>query len=84
MSYSALWDRAERAVWTLLQVVTAGGIVAFVNGLSDSWDVPVAAVPLIAAALSWVKAAVAQRFGNGTAATLPADVEPVYQAGGDH
>lgn len=63
-------DIAERGVWTALQTLTAAGVVTWLE-LDAGWIVPVAA------ALAFVKGAIAERFGNGSAATLPGSLEPV-------
>lgn len=76
-STRARWaDLGERAAWTLLQAGIAEGIVAAV-GIPQPWLVP------IAGALAAIKSALAQKFGAGTAATLPAVVEAEV-AGGRH
>lgn len=61
-------DLGERVGWTLLQ---AGFGIEIINLLDLP---PVLAVP-IAGALAAVKSALAQQFGNGTAATVPQSVE---------
>lgn len=72
VSKSKQWgDLGERAGWTLLQAGFGVEVVALLD--LPAW----AAVPL-AGALAGVKAALAQRFGNGTGATLPAGVEPAF------
>lgn len=58
-------DIGERAVWTLLQ---AGVGVAVVEAL----DIPEAWAAVIALALAVAKGELATKFGDGTAATLPA------------
>ena len=63
-------DVLERSLWTALQVVGADAIVQFF-GWDTKWIVP------IAAALAIIKSTLATRFGNGTASTLPASVEPL-------
>jgi hypothetical protein len=66
-------DILERGAWTALQVVTAVGVQQWFD-LDETW------VPVIAVILAFIKGAAATRFGNGSAATLPSDVEPVPAA----
>lgn len=69
MSTASKWaDLGERAAWTLVQAGVGEEIVQLVSG--PQW-----LVPLLALALSGIKSALAQRFGSGTAATLPASLE---------
>jgi hypothetical protein len=63
-------DILERVIWTTVQVVSAAAVVEFFN-LDPKWAVPIAVV------LAAVKNILATRFGNGTASTLPASVEPL-------
>ena len=63
-------DILERGLWTALQTLTAGGVVAWLD-LDAVWIVP------IAAALAFIKGAIAENFGNGSAATLPDTLDPV-------
>lgn len=64
-------DLGERTAWTLLQagigveLVDLAGLPAWV------------AIP-VAGALAGIKASLAQKFGNGTGATVPASKEPVF------
>lgn len=69
MATSRQWaDLGERSAWTLLQ---AGVGVELVDLLAlPAW----AAIP-IAGALAAVKAALASRWGAGSAATLPPSLE---------
>lgn len=64
-------DIGERAAWTLLE---AGVGVSVVEAL----DVPQAWAVVIAGVLAAVKGQLATKFGDGTAATLPAqDTEEI-------
>jgi hypothetical protein len=63
-------DVLERGLWTALQVVTAEAVVQFFD-LDQTWLVP------IAAGLAFLKGVIARRFGNGSAATLPKNLDPV-------
>lgn len=75
MNKDQLFDLLERAGWTLLQAL-AGFLVAY--------QTENIYLGLITAAVgSILKGIVAQQFGNGTAATLPAKVEPVYTGDAD-
>lgn len=68
MTKAQALDLLERAGWTLLQAL-AGFLVAY---QTDN-----VSLGLITAAVgSVLKGLVAQQFGNGTAATLPASDEP--------
>jgi hypothetical protein len=76
MTKKLFLDLLERAVWTFLQA----GLGVFV--LADSFDANLdnaekAAMAGLAAVLALVKGVVASRVGDtGTAATLPATVDP--------
>lgn len=72
MATVAQWkDLGERAGWTLLQ----GG---FGVGVVELLGLPVwVAVPL-AGALAAVKASLAQKYGNGTGATISQRDEPKW------
>jgi uncharacterized protein (DUF697 family) len=75
MNKDQLFDLLERAGWTLLQAL-AGFLVGYKT--ENIY------LGLITAAVgSILKGIVAQQFGNGTAATLPATVEPVYTGDAD-
>jgi len=63
-------DIIERGIWTALQVLSAGAVVEFFD-LDVAWAVPIAAI------LAFIKGAIAEHFGNGSAATLPASLDPV-------
>lgn len=81
----AQWlDLLERSAWTFAQTFVG---VILATGLLDagSTDLEAWKAAAIAAAIAGVKAVIATRFGNGTAATLPATVEPVppVAEGGD-
>lgn len=68
MTKAQALDLLERAGWTLLQAL-AGFLVAYQTDNTS--------LGLITAAVgSVLKGLVAQQFGNGTAATLPASDEP--------
>ncbi|WP_375426001.1 hypothetical protein [uncultured Friedmanniella sp.] len=73
-------DGLERSLWTVAEAAGATGIVAGYQALPLA-DIPRGYLPLVlilvAGVLAGIKASVAQRWGNGTAATLPADLEPV-------
>jgi hypothetical protein len=73
-------DGLERSVWTVAEGAGATGIYAGYQALPLP-DVPVGyralVIILLAGVLAGIKAAVAQRWGNGTAATLPAELENV-------
>lgn len=74
------FDGLERSVWTVAEGAGATGIIAGFQSLPVV-DIPKGYLPvaiiLVAGVLAGIKSAVAQRWGNGTAATLPADLEPV-------
>ena len=76
-----LADVAERALWTLVQAASATGIVAGYQAINRLPDIPEPYIPVVVivltAVLSVIKGTLAQKFGNGTAATLPTDLEPV-------
>ena len=80
MTKDKLLDLLERAGWTFVQTFFA---TLLVTGVLDSTDIEAWKVGVIAAALAAVKAVIAQQFGTGTAATLPAKVEPVYPGDAD-
>jgi len=61
-------DIIERGVWTALQVLSAGAVVEFFE-LDVVWAVPIAAL------LAFIKGAIAEHYGNGSAATLPASLD---------
>ncbi len=74
-----VWDLVERVLWTFVQAFVGALIVT--NNVPQSWtelrDTGYsAAVAGIAALVSLAKVLIAQRFGNGTGATLPASLEP--------
>lgn len=73
-------DGLERSLWTVAEGAGAAGIVAGFQSLPLP-DVPAGYVPLtvilVAGVLAGIKSAVAQRWGNGTAATLPTELEPI-------
>ena len=77
-----LFDLLERSGWTFVQTFFA---TLLLTGVLDSTDFNLEAwkVALVAAALSAVKSVLAQQFGTGTAATVPAKVEPVYPGDAD-
>jgi hypothetical protein len=83
----AQWlDLLERSAWTFVQtflgVILAAGLLD-----SASFDLEAWKAAAIAAVIAGVKAIVAQQFGNGTAATLPAKDEPtppVVEGGDDY
>lgn len=75
-------DGLERSLWTVAEAAGASGIVAGYQSL------PLPDIPpgytflvgiLVAGVLAGIKSSIAQKWGNGTAATLPADLEPVPQ-----
>lgn len=70
MTKAQYLDVTERLLWTALQVVSAGAVVELF-GLDPKWIV------LIAAVMAAVKGLLATKFGNGTASTLPASLEPL-------
>lgn len=67
-------DVLERSLWTALQIVSAGAIVEFF-GLDLKWTIP------IGFGLAALKGALATMFGNGTASSLPPNVEPGLAVG---
>lgn len=67
----AVLDILERTGWTALQA--AAGFLAAVQ--TDNVYLGI----LTAAVAALLKSLVATKFGNGTASTLPAKVEPEYQ-----
>ena len=70
MTKAQLIDLLERAAWTLIQAL-AGFLVAY---QTDN-----VTLGIVTAALgAIIKGLIAQRFGNGTAATLPMADEAVY------
>lgn len=77
-----LFDLLERSGWTFVQTFFA---TLLVTGVLDSttFDIEAWKVAGIAALLSAIKSVIAQQFGTGTAATLPAKVEPVYSGDAD-
>jgi hypothetical protein len=77
-----LLDLLERSGWTFVQTFFATLLVTGVLD-AESFDIEAWKVALIAALLSAIKSVIAQQFGTGTAATLPATVEPVYTGDAD-
>lgn len=75
-----LADVVERALWTLVQTTTAGAMIAAWNALDVTGNLSLAWTPPLAFILSAIKGELATRFGNGTAATLPTDLEPAPPA----
>ena len=73
MTKAQLIDLLERAGWTLLQAL-AGFLVAYQTD-NVTLGIVVAALGAI------IKGLVAQQFGNGTAATVPVQDEPVHPSG---
>lgn len=76
-----VWDFIERVAWTAVQAFLGAFVVIFMASPLSSWsDLKdagyAAAIGGMAAVISAVKVFIAQRFGNGTGATLPASVEP--------
>jgi hypothetical protein len=78
-----LFDLLERAAWTFAQAFFA---TLLLTGVLDSttFDLEAWKVAGVAALISALKSVIAQQFGTGTAATLPARVEPVYSGDADH
>lgn len=80
MTKAQLLDLLERSAWTFVQtflgVILAAGLIDSASLDLDAWK-----AAAIAAAIAGVKAVIAQQFGNGTAATLPAKDEPTPPAG---
>ena len=72
-------DGLERSLWTVAEGAGAVGIYAGYQALPII-DIPdgyrALSIILIGGVLAGIKSAVAQRWGNGTAATLPAELEP--------
>lgn len=73
-------DGLERSLWTVAEGAGAAGILAGYQALPLA-DIPNGYLPialiLIAGILAAIKSSFAQKWGNGTAATLPVDLEPV-------
>lgn len=82
MTKDKLFDLLERSGWTFVQTFLA---TLLVSGVLDAggFDVEAWKVAGVAALLAAIKAVIAQQFGTGTAATLPAKVEPVYSGDAD-
>jgi len=72
-------DGLERSLWTVAEAAGATGIYAGYQAL-PLWDIPDGYAPLVvillAGVLAGIKSSVAQKWGNGTASTLPAELEP--------
>lgn len=66
----------ERVGWTLIQVVTAEGLIAAINTYQDP-DLNQLWVAVIATLLAAIKNAVAGTFVSPTGATLPEGLAPV-------
>lgn len=81
MNKSQWADVAERTAWTLVQGTTAVGLVVGWNALEGLPDLPpgyqALAIPVLAALLASIKGALATKYGQGSASTLPVAVEPV-------
>jgi hypothetical protein len=79
-------DGLERSLWTVAEGAGAVGIVAGYQSLPLA-DIPAGYVALaiivVGGVLAGIKSAVAQRWGNGTAATLPTELEPIPQGLGN-
>jgi len=74
MTKTQLLDLIERSAWTFMQAFVA---VLVASGIFDTGgDFEAWKAAAIAAVLAAVKAVVAQQFGDGSAATLPA-ADPV-------
>lgn len=71
MSKQKWFDIGERSAWTLLEAGIGLEVVA-------QFDLPVYVAVAIAGALAGVKAKLAQKFGNGTGATVPVRQEAVF------
>lgn len=71
-----LADVLERSLWTLVQTATAGGLIVGWNELDLGPDLSLAFAAPLAFVLSAIKSELATKFGAGTAATLPEDLEP--------
>ena len=82
MTKDKLFDLLERSGWTFVQTFFATLLVTGVLDL-DGFDLDAWKVAGVAALLAAIKAVIAQQFGTGTAATLPASVEPVYSGEAD-
>lgn len=67
-------DVLERAAWTLLQAGTGEAVVALLN-------LPPGLGAVVAAVLSAIKSRFAQKFGNGTGATVPVAKEGFFLRG---
>ena len=81
MTKAQFVDLFERAAWTFVQAFV-GVLVAtsmFTGDTPANLDAWKAAA--VAAVIAGVKAVVAQQFGNGTAATVPVDVEATLPDG---
>lgn len=73
-------DALERIVWTLAEAAGAGGLVKAwqslpVADIPDGW-VPAVAL-LLTVVLATIKNVIASNVGNGSASTLPANLEPI-------
>jgi hypothetical protein len=72
-------DGLERSLWTVAEAAGATGIIAGYQALPLS-DIPKGYLPLalilISGILAGIKSSIAQKWGNGTAATLPEELEP--------
>lgn len=73
-------DGLERSLWTVLEGAGATGVVAGYQALPLR-DIPDGYLPLViilvAGLLAAIKSSIAQKWGNGTAATLPTSLEPI-------
>lgn len=69
----------ERALWTLLQVVSAEALLSVYENMRGPLEPEMhgAILVILTALLSALKTALAQKFGSGTGATLPKDKQPV-------
>lgn len=78
-------DVAERTIWTMIQGASGAALVAGYQALEGVPDIPSSWVPLavilVAGLLAFLKSVLAQRMGNGTAATLPTELEPIPNPG---
>jgi hypothetical protein len=83
MTKTQLLDLLERSLWTFAQAFVA---VFIASGVLDAPALDGAAIKAaaIAAALAALKAVIAQQFGNGTAATVPARDEAVLPGDADY
>lgn len=77
-----LFDLLERSGWTFVQTFFATLLLSGVLD-SDVLNLEAWKVAGVAALLSAVKSVIAQQFGTGTAATLPAANESVYPGDAD-